>query len=85
MTLLYSDGPVSEVGSRPCGDLVTRCEPHPDNESALGRVVKLSDALNLFMPLIVDDDRTAIWSGPELLHECEERKKRDPQARRIEA
>ena len=85
VTLLYSDGPVSEVDSRPSGDLVLRCEPHPDNESALGRVVRLSETLNLFMPLIVDDDGTAVWAGPELLHECEERKRRDRQAKRIEA
>ena len=85
VTLLYSDGPVCEVDSRPSGDLILRCEPHPDNESALGRVVRLSETVNLFMPLVVDDDGTAIWSGPELLHECEEWKRRDRQAKRIEA
>ncbi len=85
VTLLYSDGPVSEVDSRPAGDLILRCEPHPDNESALGRVVRLSETLNLFMPLIVDDDGTAVWAGPELLHECDERKGRDRPAKRIEA
>ncbi|OCX25953.1 hypothetical protein QU42_36780 (plasmid) [Bradyrhizobium sp. UASWS1016] len=85
VTLLYSDGPVSEADSRPAGDLVLRCEPHPDNESALGRVVRLSETLNLFMPLIVDDDGTAVWAGPELLHECDERKGRDRPAKRIEA
>ena len=85
MSLLYSDGPASEVDSRPSGDLVLRCEPHPDNESALDRVVRLSETVNLFMPLVVDDDGTAIWSRPELLHECEERKRRDRQAKRIEA
>ena len=74
-----------EVDSRPSGDLVLRCEPHPNNESALGRVVRLSETLNLFMPLIVDDDGTAVWAGPELLHECEERKRRDRQAKRVEA
>ncbi|MFX8731511.1 hypothetical protein ABTM48_20020, partial [Acinetobacter baumannii] len=70
VTLLYSDAPVSEVDSRPSGDLVLRCEPHPDNESALGRVVRLSETVNLFMPFIVDDNGTAVWAGPELLHEC---------------
>lgn len=51
----------------------------------MGRLVRLSETLDLFMPLIVDDDGTAIWSGFELLHECDERKKRDRQAKRIEA
>ena len=75
VTLLYSDGPISQVDSRPSGDLVLRCEPHPDNESALCRLVRLSEILSLFMPLIVDDDGTSIWSGSELLHECGARKK----------
>ena len=74
VTLLYADGPVSQVDSLPYGDLVLRCEPHLDNESALARVVRLRETVNLFMPLIVEDDGTVIWSGPELSQECEARK-----------
>jgi DNA-binding XRE family transcriptional regulator len=74
VTLLYADGPMSQVDSLPCGDLVLRCEPHPDNESALARVVRLRETVNLFMPLIVEDDGTVIWSGSELLQECDARK-----------
>jgi DNA-binding XRE family transcriptional regulator len=78
VTLLYADDPILEGDPSPSGDLVLRCEPHPDNESALARVIRLSESLNLFMPLIVADDGTVIWSGPELLRECEVRKKRAP-------
>ena len=85
VTLLYSDAPVSEVDSRPAGDLVLRCEPHPYNDSALDRIIRLSETVNLFMPLIVGDDGTAIWAGPELVDECEQRKRRDRSANRIEA
>lgn len=74
VTLLYADGPVSQVESRPCGDLVLHCEPHQNNDSALGRVARLRETANLFMPLIVEDSGTVIWSGPELLHECDVRK-----------
>jgi len=56
VTLLYADCPVSQVDTLPCGDLVLRCEPYPDNESALARVVRLRETVNLFMPLIVEDD-----------------------------
>jgi DNA-binding XRE family transcriptional regulator len=82
VTLLYADGPVSQVDSLPCGNLVLRGEPHPDNESALARVVRLRETVNLFMPLIVEDDGTVVWSGLELLHECDARKEcmRDPSA-----
>ena len=83
MTLLYADGPIPQVDSLPCGDLVIRCESYPDNESALSRVVRLRESVNLFMPLIVEDDGTVIWSGPELLSECDARKGRDRPAKRM--
>jgi hypothetical protein len=35
VTLLYCDGPLSQVDGRPTRDLVLRCESHPYNESAL--------------------------------------------------
>jgi DNA-binding XRE family transcriptional regulator len=76
VTLLYADGPVSQVDTLPCGDLVLRCEPYPDNESALARVVRLRETVNLFTPFIVEDDGTVVWSGLELLHECDARKER---------
>ena len=74
VTLLYAEGPMSGLDSRPRGDLVLRCEPHPDNESALGRVVRLRETVNLFMPFIVEGDGTVIWSSLELQHECDARK-----------
>lgn len=83
VTLLYADGPIPQVDSLPCGDLVIRCERHPDNESALGRVVRLRESANLLMPLIVEDDGTVIWSGPELLSECDARTERDRPAKRL--
>jgi transcriptional regulator with XRE-family HTH domain len=83
--LLYSGALVSDVYTCPSGDLLMRCEPHPDNESALSRLVRLAETLDLFMPLIVDDNGTAIWTGPELLRECDVRKKRDWQGNLIDA
>jgi len=73
--LLYAEGPMSRVDSLPSGDLVFRCEPHPDNESALGRVVRLRETGNLFMPFIVEGDGTVIWSSLELQHECDPQKR----------
>jgi DNA-binding XRE family transcriptional regulator len=74
VTLLYSEGLMPRVGSLPSGDLVLRCEPHPDNESALGSVVRLRETVNLFMPLIMESDGTVIWSSLELQHECDAQK-----------
>ncbi len=74
VTLLYAEGPISRVDSLPSGDLVLRCEPHPNNESALGRVVRLRETVNLFMPFIVEGDGTVVWSSLELQHECDAQK-----------
>ena len=74
VTLLYAEGPMSGLDSRPPGDLVLLCEPHPDNESALGRVVQLRETVKLFMPLIMEGDGTVIWSSLELQDECDARK-----------
>ena len=76
VTLIYADGEISQADSLRCDDLVLRCEPHPDNESALGRVVRLRETVNPFMAVIVENDGTVIWSGSELLHECDVRKER---------
>jgi DNA-binding XRE family transcriptional regulator len=74
VTLLYADAPMSETDSLPYGDVALRRESHPDNQSALGRVVRLRETINPFMTFIVEDDGTVIWSGPELLHECDAKK-----------
>lgn len=72
--LLYADALMSKIDSPADSDFVLRCEPHPNNESALARVRRLSETTNLFMPLIVESDGSVIWSGPELLQKCEAKK-----------
>jgi DNA-binding XRE family transcriptional regulator len=73
--LLYADAPMSEAGPPAGSDLVLRCESHPNNESALARVLQLKETTKLFMPLIIGSDGSVIWSGPELLQECEAKKR----------
>ena len=75
VTLLYAGAPIAEL-IFPSGDLVLLCEPHPNNGSALARVTELMETEDLSLPLIVEGDGTVIWSGPELLHECELQKSR---------
>jgi transcriptional regulator with XRE-family HTH domain len=72
--LLYADCSGSEMVSPPCGDLLLRCEPHPNNDNALNRLDRLRQTTNLFMSLVVDDNGTAIWSGRELFEECDVRR-----------
>ena len=82
VTLLYADGPASQVDSLSC-DLALRGETHPDNESALSRVVRLKETMNLFMSLIVETDGTVIWSGSELQQECDTRKEHARRTKRV--
>ena len=70
---MWLDCPVAVAVSEPTDD---RSEPYPNIECAPKRVDRLRETLNLFMLFIVEDDGTVIWSGPELLHECDARKQR---------
>jgi DNA-binding XRE family transcriptional regulator len=72
--LFYADAPMPHTDSLAGNDLALRCEPYPNNESALARILRLRETTTLSMPLIVENDGTVIWSGPELLQECEARK-----------
>lgn len=71
VTLLYSDDPIWQQASPPCGVLLLRSERHPNNERAIKRAIWLRETMNLITPLIVTDDGNVIWSGPELLRECD--------------
>jgi DNA-binding XRE family transcriptional regulator len=73
--LMYADAPMPEADPPARSDLLLRCESHPNNKSALTRVLQLSETAKLFMPLILGSDGTVIWSGPELLQECESKKR----------
>ena len=71
VTLLYSDDPIWQQASPPCGVLLLRSERHPNNESAMKRAIWLRETMTLITPLIVTDDGNVIWSGPKLLRECD--------------
>ncbi len=77
VTLLYADyadDPRSLDASSSSGTMVMRSERHPNNESALRSAVGPKETMTLFVAFIVEDDGSVIWSGPELLHECDARK-----------
>ena len=73
--LLYADAPMPDTDPPARSDLLLRSESHSNNKSALTRVLQLSETAKLFMPLILGSDGTVIWSGPELLQECEAKKR----------
>jgi hypothetical protein len=71
VTLLYADDPIWQEASPPCGVLLLQCERHSNNESAIKRAVWLRETMTLVTPRIVEDDGNVVWSGPELLRECD--------------
>jgi DNA-binding XRE family transcriptional regulator len=71
VTLLYADDPIWQQASPPDGVVLLQGERHSNNESAVKRAVWLRKTMILLTPLIVEDDGNVVWSGPELLRECE--------------
>lgn len=47
------------------------CRRYPDNNAAFLRIFELRTASNFFNPLILDETNHIIWSGPQLMEECE--------------
>jgi DNA-binding XRE family transcriptional regulator len=67
--LLFSDTPIGHDGS-----LVLQSERHLNNESALRSAAELKKTNALLAVLILEEDGSVVWSGPELLHELDARK-----------
>jgi len=78
VTLLYgdyADNPIPLEPSAVARSVLIQSERHPNNESALKSAARPREAMTLFFAFIVEDDGNVIWSGPELLHEIDARKK----------
>jgi transcriptional regulator with XRE-family HTH domain len=70
VTLVYASAPLWPLNS--VDRLPTLfCKRYPDNNAALRRVFELGNSSNFFNPMIVDETNLIIWSGAELMEECE--------------
>ena len=69
VVLLCSDNPIGHNGS-----IVLQSERHLNNESALRNAGELKKTNTLLTVLILEEDGSVVWSGPELLHELDARK-----------
>ena len=47
------------------------CKLYPNNNAGFLRVFELRNSSNFFNPLILDETNFIIWSGSQLLEECE--------------
>ena len=75
ITLVYASAPLSPTLNG--GDRLPKlyCRLYPDNNAAFLRVFELRNSSNFFNPLILDETNLIIWSGSQLLEECEKRRK----------
>ena len=71
--LIYADEPMWPESDCPSRVLCMRCELHPNNETAIRRVCRLRETPDFFNPSIIEEHGGVVWTGPELLVECETR------------
>lgn len=73
VVLIYADEPMWPEPDCPSRVLCVQCERHPDNEAAIRRVWRLRGEPSFISALVIDEDSEVVWSGTELLSECDKR------------
>ena len=71
VTLVYASAPLSPTPNAPDRLPTLFCRQYPDNNAAFHEVFELRNSSDVFNPLILDETNCVIWSGPQLLEECE--------------
>ncbi|MFZ2156319.1 MAG: helix-turn-helix transcriptional regulator [Bradyrhizobium sp.] len=51
------------------------CRRYPHNNAAFLKVFELRNSSTFFNPMILDETNFIIWSGPQLMEECEKLRK----------
>ncbi len=74
VVLIYADEPMWPESDSPSRVLCVQCELHPNNKGAIRRACRLRETPNFFNPSIIEENGGVVWTGSELLVECEMRK-----------
>ena len=69
--LVYASAPLSPTLNSVDRPPTLFCRRYPDNNAAFLRIFELRNSSSFFNPLILDDTNHIIWSGPQLMEECE--------------
>ena len=78
VTLVYSDGPILQQTDEPYCVALLRCDHYLNNEAAIEEAVRLGRDPLFVNPFIFAEDGSVIWESPELLDECDRRKRAKP-------
>ena len=73
--LVYADGPILHQSDEPYCVPLLRCDHHDNNEAAIEEAARLGGDLLFVNPFIVAENGTVIWECPELLDECDRRRR----------
>jgi transcriptional regulator with XRE-family HTH domain len=71
VTLVYASAPLSPTMNSVDRLPTLFCRRYPDNNAAFLRVFELRNSSNFFNPMILDETNLIIWSGAQLMEECE--------------
>jgi transcriptional regulator with XRE-family HTH domain len=71
VTLVYASAPLWPAPNSVDPLPTLYCRRYPDNNAAFLGVFELRDSSDFFNPLILDETNHIIWSGPQLIEECE--------------
>ena len=77
VTLVYADERFWPEPDCPTRAITLRCELCDNNEIAIRRAVQLRLHPSFRNPVIMESDGGIIWNAPDLLRECDKRRKRE--------
>lgn len=76
VALVYADQPMQPNADTPTRGVFVQCEICTYNEVAIRKALRLSGELpNFSNPFIIEHDGGIIWTTPEVLRECDRRRK----------
>jgi DNA-binding XRE family transcriptional regulator len=73
--LVYADGPILQQSSELYSLALLRCDRFPNNEAAMEEATRLGFDPLVVDPFILAEDGSVVWDAPELLEECNRRRR----------
>jgi DNA-binding XRE family transcriptional regulator len=70
VTLVYADAAMWQTADEPHRTIILQCMHCENNETAIRHACRMKQTLPASSLLIMAEDGTVIWSGPELQREC---------------
>ena len=71
VTLVYASAPLSPMPNSVDPLPTLFCRRYPDNNASFLGIFELRSSSDFFNPMILDETNLIIWSGPQLMEQCE--------------